>query len=209
MHLKELLATAPPEITRYFKKQQHPKGSFIIPPEEKNSRLYFLIAGQAEVYQQNTDGAILSLYTYEAYRLFGEAEIFDEGLNTVGVLAKEDCQTLSLEKEYVLQWLKKDFRFNLFLLKDLSKKLNHSSRQTAKLALLPLKDRVLLSIYQYHQLGKLASLTKKNLTNEVAAPLRSVNRVLSHWEKEGVVAYEKKHFIILSLDKLLTYVTIL
>ncbi|MFA1736108.1 hypothetical protein [Lysinibacillus fusiformis] len=87
-------------------------------------------------------------------------------------------------------------------MKQLASKLTLSSDTTAKLSLLTVKDRILLSIHNHYKIGDLDYLTKQILSSEVCAPIRSLNRSISQCINEGLINYKNKKISIRSLEEL-------
>ena len=200
MNLKEIVNVAPKQIKEEYIYKKHKKGSLIIHPHVQNDYLYILTAGIAEVYRQTYDGKMLSLYIYEAYSCFGEIEIFNEKIKTLGVIAKQNCETIAIHKAMVYEWMKTDFQFNFYLMKQLASKLILSSDTAAQLSLLTAKDRLLLSIHNHYKIGDLDTLTKQMLSSEVCAPIRSLNRSIAQCINEGFIHYKNKKFSITSIE---------
>ncbi|GED66919.1 copper transporter [Brevibacillus reuszeri] len=200
MNLNDIVNVAPKWIKKEFIYKRHKKGSLIIHPHEQNDYLYILTAGIAEVYRQTYDGAMLSLYIYEAYSCFGEIEIFNEKIKTLSVIAKQNCETIAIHKAMVYEWMKTDFQFNFYLMKQLASKLILSSDTAAQLSLLTAKDRLLLSIHNHYKIGDLDTLTKQMLSSEVCAPIRSLNRSIAQCINEGFINYQNKKFSITSIE---------
>ncbi|WP_237712525.1 Crp/Fnr family transcriptional regulator [Paenibacillus elgii] len=202
---EEIVNAAPGQIRKEFRYRKHKKGSLILRPHEENHYLYILTAGQAEVYRQSYAGAMLSVYIYDAYSCFGEIEIFNDQIKTLGVIAKQNCETIALHKTKVHEWMKLDFDFNLYLVKQLASKLMLSTDTAARLSLLTLKDRILFSVLHHYKIGDLDSLTKQMLSSEVCAPIRSLNRSIAQCIHEGLIHYKNKKFSIASIEQLEKY----
>ncbi|MFJ7922249.1 Crp/Fnr family transcriptional regulator [Lysinibacillus fusiformis] len=202
MDFQAIVNDAPAHIKKEFIYRKHTKDSPIIHPHEQNNYLYILTTGTAEVYRQSYEGAMLSLYIYDSYSCFGEIEIFNEKMKTLGVIAKQNCETIAIHKTMVYEWMKIDFNFNIYIVKQLASKLTLSSNTTAKLSLLTVKDRILLSIHNHYKIGDLDYLTKQILSSEVCAPIRSLNRSISQCINEGLIHYKNKKFSIHSLEEL-------
>jgi len=202
MDFQAIVNDAPAHIKKEFIYRKHTIGSPIIHPHEQNNYLYILTTGTAEVYRQSYEGAMLSLYIYDAYSCFGEIEIFNEKMKTLGVIAKQNCETIAIHKTKVYEWMKIDFNFNVYIVKQLASKLTLSSDTTAKLSLLTVKDRILLSIHNHYKIGDLGHLTKQILSREVCAPIRSLNRSISQCINEGLIHYKNKKFSIHSIEEL-------
>lgn len=205
MNFKDIVDDAPAHIKKEFIYRRHKKGSLIIHPHEQNDYLYILTTGIAEVYRQSYEGTMLSLYVYNSYSCFGEIEIFNEKIYTLGVIAKKNCETIAIHKTMVYEWMKIDFNFNFYIIKQLASKLILSSDTAAKLSLLTVKDRILLSIHNYYQIGDLDNLTKQILSSEVCAPIRSLNRSIAQCINEGLISYTDKKFSINSIEEIEKY----
>ncbi len=202
MDLKDIVVAAPEHIKNEFIYKQHNKGSSIVLPDEANDYLYILIKGRAEVYSQSYSGSYISLYLFESYSCFGEVEIFNNQFKTLGVIAKSDCETISINKNAVIEWIKADINFTLYLIEQLSEKLIHSTNTTAKLSLLTVKDRVLDSIYIHYKIGDLDRMTKEKLSYEVCVPMRSLNRAIAQCIDEGLIDIINKKIIVKSKENL-------
>jgi len=203
--IKDVIENAPESIKEKFIYRKHKKGSSIIFPEEEIKYLYILISGKAEVYSQNHAGSVISLYTFESYSCFGDIELFNSAFKTLGIMAEMPCETISVPRSAVFQWMEIDFDFNLYLIKQLSEKLISSSNTVAKMSLLTIKDRTLDSIYVHYKLGDLHEMTKQKLSCEICAPIRSLNRSIAQCCSEGFIYMENKKIKIKSMEKLEKY----
>ena len=102
----------------------------------------------------------------------------------------------------VYEWMKIDFNFNFYLIKQLASKLILGSDTAAQLSLLTVKDRILVSMHNHYKIGDLDRITKKTLASEVHAPIRSLNRSIAQCINEGFISYKDKQFFISSIEKI-------
>lgn len=205
MNLKDLIDTAPSRVRNSFIFKKYKRGKSILLPNKNNEYLYLLTNGKAEVYREDYSGALISVYNYNNYSLFGELELFNENIITFGITAKTDCEIILVHKNSVFEWMKIDFNFTRYILEQLALKLASSSYATLRLSLLSLKDRILYSIYIHNKIGDLNDLTKEKLSQEVYAPIRSINRSIKECIEEGFITYKDKRFYITETDKLEEY----
>jgi CRP-like cAMP-binding protein len=203
--LRKIVDNAPDSIKKEFVSKNFKKGSLIISPSEKIKDLYILIEGNTEIYNQNFSGNILLYSSNDAYSCFGEVELFNDNLKPLSVLAKTDCKIILLRKNIVHQWMKLDFDFNLFLFEHMAFKLNNNSDKISQISFMTVQDRVLYSLYTHYRIGDLILFTKKQLSGEACAPLRSVNRAISRCVDEGFIVYKNKKIQICSVDKIEAY----
>lgn len=103
MNLRNLIEKAPEDIQSNIHCHHYSKGSHILHPDEKNSYLYLLLNGEAEVYLYTLNGAFLSLYRHRENNCFGEIELFCPQRTTLGIIACTDCEAAILTKEATLQ----------------------------------------------------------------------------------------------------------
>lgn len=202
MNLQEIVNNAPESIKKKFIHRKYKKGNIIIQPYEENNYLYILVNGSAEVYRQTYAGAMISLYIYNSYSCFGEVEIFNNGIKTLGIIAKTNCEIIIIHKKNVYEWMKIDFNFTFYMLEQLAAKLISSSDTSARLSLLTVKDRILCSIYAHYKIGDLDSLTKQTLSSEICAPIRSLNRSVNDCINEEYIDFKEKRFTVNSIEKL-------
>lgn len=205
INLKELIDSAPPMVRSSFIYRKYKKGNSIMFPNNNNEYLYILIDGRADVYREDYSGALISIYDYSSYSLFGELELFNDKITTFGITAKTNCEVILVHKNSVYQWMKNDFNFTRYILEQLAQKLASSSYKALRLSLLSIKDRILYSIYIHNKICDLKDLTKEKLSQEVYAPMRSLNRSLKDCIEEGFVIYRDKRFYITDIDKLEEY----
>jgi len=202
MNFKDIVDNAPTHIKKEFIYRRHEKGSLIIHPHEHNNHFYILTTGIAEVYRQSYAGTMVSLYIYDSYSCFGEIEIFNDKIKTLGVIAQQNCETIAVHKTTVYEWMKIDFNFNFYIIKQLASKLTLSSDTVAQLSLLTVKDRILLSIRNHYKIGDLEHLTKQALSSEVCTPIRSLNRSIAQCIDEGLINYIDKRFSVNSINEI-------
>lgn len=205
MDLHELVKDAPMNIRNQFVFAKYTKGSFIIFPHEENSSLYILTKGNAEVFKQNSNGSMISIYLYCPYSCFGELEIFNKEIKTLGVIAKTYCEVIKIPKNALLEWMRADFNFNLYVIEQISAKLILSTDIMARVVLLSVKDRVLCSIFAHCKMGDLKSLSKKTLCFEACVPIRSLNRAISQCISEKYIGLNDGEFSVSSIERLDKY----
>lgn len=192
-----LLQNVPEEVKERFITRRYDSGSTVIFPGATNDYLYILTEGEVEVCMQTYQGVNISLNSHKSPGTFGILEIFDKELKTKNVIAKSGCTIISLRRDYVLQWMERDFEFNLYVIGLLSECFRQANRTAIILTGLNIRERFLLSIYNHYKAGDLENLNKTILLQEVCAPLRSLNRTIAECIGDGLISYERKSFHIL------------
>jgi len=202
MNFERIVKRAPSVIANSFIKKNYKQGETILHPDEENDQLYILTSGTIDIFKQAYNGTVIAIRSYSAYTYFGEMELFNRDYRTVNVAAKTNCSVLLLEKEKVLQWIHLDPDLAIHFIEELTTRLANTSNIRLKLSLLTIKERLLYSLYTHHQIGDMDQLSKKQLCDEVSAPIRSLNRSLAECIEEGLIRYEQRKFSILDYDQL-------
>lgn len=206
MELKKLIDSAPEKVKKYFVYKNYEKEERIFLQNEKINSLYILTEGTVKLFKDSYTGTLETAYLQKSKACFGEVEIFNDIPSTLGIKTETNCKMLMVPKEYVYEWMKLDFNFTSFLMKQLSKKLIGAGTLLEKVYFFGIKDRILINIYTHYKKNDLNALTKDYLSFEVCAPIRSLNRSIEKCIEEGFIDYREKRFVINSLEKLEKYI---
>jgi CRP-like cAMP-binding protein len=180
-----------PSDVHYIRKR-FKKGEFIFSGRETAVYFYLLVSGSANVVYPDREGEILQIAHFTAPDFFGEIELLTDNHEPLPVVASETCETLILSHADAMRWLKTDFTFCHYVLKRLAQKLYDCTYHRAERHFLPIRQRLLLVFSRYKAEGKLDTLTKSILCEEIGVPIRSLNRVIA--QCSDVMIYEHKHF---------------
>lgn len=202
MDFKKIVDRAPHSISSAFKKRHYKKGTTILFPNEENDTLFLLVSGAIDIFKQAYNGTSIAIRSYKAYTYFGEMELFNKDYRTVNVVAKTDCVTYELSKDKVIEWIHQDPELAIHFIEELTVRLANTSEIRLKLSLLTIRERLLYSLLTHQQIGDLKDLTKKQLCDEVSAPIRSLNRSIAECVEEGIIDYKHKIFSIKDLESL-------
>ncbi|MBK5142443.1 Crp/Fnr family transcriptional regulator [Budviciaceae bacterium BWR-B9] len=195
----------PDKFRQKIKRKRYSKGEAILFSERENDSVYFMIEGKAEAYIPTLKGTFSNIYLYAEGSFFGEIEQFYKGRKPVSITASTECVVDTLHKDHFLEWLSKDFESTKFLIQEIAHKLIINSDIIEELSSLTIKERVLRRVFIHHKNNTLCNLTKIQLSKEVNAPIRSVNRIIEECMKQGAILYEKKKFVVTDEDFLSRY----
>lgn len=195
----------PDEFRQKIKRKRYSRGETIIFAERENNYVYFVIEGSAEACILGVKGTFSSVYIYTEGTFFGEVEQFYKGRKPVSIIALTECVIDVLHKEHFLEWLSKDFESTKVLIQEIAYKLIVDSDTIEELSSLTIKERVLRRIFIHNKNNTLSNLTKNQLSKEVNAPIRSVNRIIEDCMKQGILSYEKKKFVVIDENSLSGY----
>jgi CRP-like cAMP-binding protein len=185
------------DIKKKLIRKKYNANSTILFAEEENNYVYFLIEGVAEAYIQSPQGAFATLHLYKEGSFFGEIEQFYDGRKPVEITALTDCVVEAMYRNDFLDWLHKDFEATKFIIKEISYKLIINAELIEAVLLMTVKERLLRCVAIHHYRKNLDKLTKDQLSKEVNAPIRSINRAIVECTKQGIICYKDKKISIL------------
>lgn len=81
------------------------KGDTVFSYGDAGDALYLIRQGRVEVFVENTEGHKIILAENEAGDLFGEISLLDGGSRTATVVAVEDTEVLTLDREHLLKFI--------------------------------------------------------------------------------------------------------
>ena len=182
----------PPPVS--YREESFPAGSDILSGLDSNDSLFLLTAGVADVIYWGLDGESMRIYRYRAPDLFGEVELLTGRSQPLPVVAAEDCTVLRIQRGEALRWMERDFSFCRGLMERLCEKLYDNMYCRTEQRYLTQRQRYLLAIKRHARQGTLSAVTKASLCQELAIPLRSLNRVVAQCREQ--VRYEKGKFLV-------------
>ena len=144
---------------------------------------------------------VMPLFVNEPWSILGEMEIFCKIKNIATVTAITDCRLLLINQDNLLKWIKECPDFAIMMLDEISTKAVYITQKVIRLSSMTVDERVLDCLLLANEEGKLENMDKQNLCIQCCAPLRSINRSVSHWKDKGIIIYEKKKFYIPEIEK--------
>ena len=198
----DILKTAPIKIRSSIIKEKFNKNEFILVQGEINEYLYFIVRGKIEVATMSKQGQKISITTFREDESFGVLEIFNTEIHTQNVIVMEDCTIQKIHKKYVLEWMKQDFDFTLYVIKLLEECFYDTSLFARNVLSMTIKERVIVSLYKHYNNNTLHLLTKEELLQETGTQKRSLNRIIEELTKLGIIIYEAKRITITNIELL-------
>lgn len=202
---KDLRMIMPPGIKEKLVRKQYSAGSPILLSGHDNFFVFFLLQGEAEAFVQSAGGTAATVYIYKSNSVFGEIEPFYDELKPVSITSTTACTIDILHKTDFIDWLRNDFDAVSALISIIAEKLVESSQLIEELSLMNVRERVLRCVAVHYHRNRLHLITKKQISLEVSAPLRSVNRAIANCTKEGLFCYENKQIRVLDETGVLEY----
>lgn len=199
------------ELLRYAVTKKVADGDVIFAQGDPGNALYGVLRGRLRIFAHDSEMRELTLNILDTGALFGEIAMFDCKPRTAGAQAMEDCTLLLLRRDTIMAVMRRypDLAERAVLL--LCDRLRWASEMVEDEAFLPLPKRLakrLLALAESFGRKTNATpaggggvridlpLSQRELASVVGASREAVNRMLSAWRDQGLVAIEQ-HGIVL------------
>ncbi len=187
-------------------------GENIFHEGDEGTALYIIEKGEVKIVRRSPEGKEVVLSLFRATDLFGELALFDGKPRSADAVAKGPSQLLILERNDFRRFVADHPQIALNLLEALSLRLRRTSEVVADAVFLDVRARLvkrLLELARTHrqpgsQGGVVIALqlTQTELADLIGATRESVNRMLQHYIKEGLIRHDRGQLTLLNLERL-------
>ncbi len=187
------------------------KGSVILMEDEVGSALFIIINGKVKVSRLDETGREVILSILGPGEVFGEMSLLDGLKRSATVSAIADTEVLIIYRDDFLNLLNKHPQIAISLLRELALRLRKADMQIKSLSLKDAKGRIgCVLIMLADDLGKMykgqviveSIPTQQDLANMAGTSRETVSRVLTRFQKEGLIKIEGRTLIILEYEKM-------
>jgi CRP-like cAMP-binding protein len=186
--------------------RRYQRGTYLFHQDDEGEEVFLLCAGRIEISSLSTTGYRQLHTTIEAPQLFGELAVLGEGRRTTSALAVEDADVWVIKGELFVGFLDEQPSASRALLRALARQVRAHESLVDDLLFLDLKGRVakrLLglvspSLDELPGDGALlpAVVTQADLASLAGGSRESVTRVLSDFQKRGIVGRSGKRYVL-------------
>ena len=175
------------------------------------SELFALLQGRVKISSFSGDGKEMIFTILESGDFFGETALLDGQNRSATCTAIEDCQLVVIERQSFTLYLKKYPDFAIHLLSLLSQRLRKKDEQMEEVSFFQLPARLarkLLMLAEEHgdivgtKIEIAMNISQLELANMVCVSRESVNKQLSLWVKEGLIALSPRLIVIEDRNRL-------
>lgn len=193
------------EISKFTYEKKVKKGNVIFSHGEQGSTLYLIIKGRVKVVLIGESGKEIVLAVLKKGDFLGEMSIIEDEVRSATAIALEPTVFLTIDKENFLNFLMKDSRAMLGVLKELSKRLRNADEKIGELAFQNVYERV---ISYLNTLAKTMGVkgkegifvselpTKREIADCIGSTRESVSRVLNDLNRRGLISLYRKSVVI-------------
>jgi CRP/FNR family cyclic AMP-dependent transcriptional regulator len=199
----------PPEVLEDLAGRVRPRtveaGAIIVSAEEPGDSLFVISRGKVKVVLYGETGREIILSILRAGDFFGEMSLLDRQPRSANVVAVEDADLLSLDREAFEKHLSAHPSTGLAILAEMSRRLRHADEVIGNLALLDVYGRVARTIRELAQTqgepvdgGLLIRErpTQQEIAGLIGTARETVSRALNEFTRRGLLEMRGKQILV-------------
>ena len=192
-------------ISRHYE-----SGKFIFLEDSEGEQCFFVVQGSVKVTRLSKDGREVILAMLNEGEFFGEMALLDGESRSANVIALEETEVLTLNREDFLVVLQDYPQIAIQLLKEMAHRLRKSDRQIASLSLSDAEKRIALCIIRFAdeqgiikrgQVSIPKMPIQQDIANMAGTSRETVSRAINLLEKEHFIKRQGRELLILDYKK--------
>ncbi len=179
--------------------------SFFFQQEDPALHTYLLVEGQVKLMQVTLDGQQVILNIISPYTIFGLVAFTPESYYSASAQAVVDCLAYSWNQESLIQMGKRYPQLTLNAMGQMASRIKEFQGQIRTLSTERVERRLARAVLRLaNQVGRKVengvlidmALTRQDLAEMSGTTLFTVSRILSQWEKQGLIDSGRERVII-------------
>jgi CRP-like cAMP-binding protein len=193
-------------ISKKMISRHYESGKFIFLEDSEGEQCFFVIQGSVKVTRLSKDGREVILAMLNEGEFFGELALLDGESRSANVIALEETEVLTLNREDFLVVLQDYPQIAIQLLKEMAHRLRKSDRQIASLSLSDAEKRIALCIIRFAdeqgvirrgQVSIPRVPIQQDIANMAGTSRETVSRAINVLEKEHYIKRQGRELLIL------------
>jgi CRP-like cAMP-binding protein len=193
------------EIVGLAQQRQVPRGSFFFGQGDPASTLYVLVTGRVRILQVTLEGQQVLLRVLAPGEMFGGVALLGDAVYPASAEAAQDCVALAWDGKTLARLMERFPRMALNALRLLAGRLQELQDRYRELATERVERRVARTLLRLaRQTGRKVEggvlidfpLSREDLAKMTGTTLYTVSRILSSWEKKGLIETGRQRVLI-------------
>lgn len=199
------------EISEIANIKTYKKNSLFFLKDDLGIYLFIIKSGSCKVVVEHEDGREIILSILYPKDIFGEMSLLDGKPRSATVIAREDCEVLTLTRTKFLNFLKNNPNVSIKILETISKRLRKTDEQVKILTFVYADCRVaqlLLSLSDEYGVKRKdgifldLKLTHQDIGDMCGIRRETANRVIMEFARKGAIKREGKKLLIINKSAL-------
>jgi CRP/FNR family transcriptional regulator, cyclic AMP receptor protein len=192
-------------ILRLTRRRRFRKDEVIFHEKEAGDSLFVILHGRVKVAIFGDDGKEVTLSILSEGDFFGEMSLLDQEPRSATIVAEEDCELLSLQRDDFTRALEQDPGMSASLIEVLASRLRKANHQISTLALLDVYGRVARVIQELaEEEGKrlkdgrvvVRRPTHMDIAHRIGSSRETVTRMMRDLEENGHIETQGREIFL-------------
>ena len=192
-------------ILRLTRRKRFRKDDVIFHEKEAGDSLFIILHGRVKVAIFGDDGKEVTLSMLGEGDFFGDLSLLDQEPRSATVIAEEDCELLSLQRDDFMRALEQDAGMSASLIQVLAARLRKANHQISTLALLDVYGRVARVIQELaEEEGKrlkdgrvvVRRPTHMDIAHRIGSSRETVTRMMRDLEENGHIEMQGREIFL-------------
>lgn len=197
--MKELLNFCPLDILSRMEVLSVKEKRFNLFQGESYPFVYIIVSGKIKVFVSSEKGKQIVLDIYTSGNLIGEHEALVEKPYSASLQSMTDCVLLKISARDFKQWLDQDLVMSRYVIHSLCSQMYELTNRAAKYSLGSVKEQVITTLLEH---SNNQVISKRFVLDSVSSTPRSVYRLLSELEEEGLIKVSRMDITLLDIEQL-------
>lgn len=193
------------DILDHASSKRYAAGTAIFEEGHDAERFFMLLDGHVRVVRMSDQGERVIALHIPSGELFGIAKAFVRDTYPASAIAAADCVALSWPSSAWAGFCENYDGFATETYKTVGHRLDELSTQVLELATLKVEQRIAKALLRLiKQAGRRVEtgievdfpITRQNLSEMTGTTLHTVSRMLSAWQRDGIVESQRKHITV-------------
>ncbi len=193
------------EVLELASSKRHAAGSFVFNEGEEAGRFYLLLDGHIRVVRSTESGEQVISIHIPPGQLFGIAKALGRSTYPASALCADECLTASWPMSLWDSFNSRYDGFTTETYKVVGDRVRQMNDTIMEMATKQVEQRVACAVLRLIQQGGRKTrdgievafpITRQDISEMTGTTLHTVSRLLSAWEKDGVVVSKRRHVLV-------------
>jgi CRP-like cAMP-binding protein len=198
-------------LISYARIERYPAGREIFAKGSPGMSLMAVLRGSIKISSLSNEGKEIVFAIFNAGEIFGEIAVLDGEERSADATALTDCELMVLNRRDFLHLLENRADLCMIFLRILCRRLRQTTEQVEDVMFRHLESRVAKALLQLAESVGLHGVqsgsvelhvSQRELGNMAGGSRESVNKILQHWHRQGLIDLGKSSVLIRDIEAL-------
>lgn len=193
------------DLAQSARKRSYAKGQVVFHRDDRGDSLHIIEKGQVRVFLPSPEGEEVTVAVLGPGDFFGELCLLDGGPRSASAIAVEVTETLVVERDRFMQWLRSRPGAAIVMLAAVARRLRAADELLGELTFLDVHTRLAKKLLELAATAteggqRELHLSQEELASMVGVTRESVNKHLRFFKERGAIEVYRRRIVLRSAD---------